>query len=78
MMIKNLHYDRGDLVRLNRSEYFPTSTGDVQRHTITKIALFIKFWDPSTCDGCQIYVFEDGKFMTVSSFELSLLSKNEK
>jgi hypothetical protein len=76
-MNKNLHYERGDLVNFSRSEYFPSSNGDVQRHDISKIALFIKFWDPSTCDGCQIYVFEDGKFMTVSNFELSLLSKNK-
>ena len=77
-MIKNLHYDSGDLVMFKRSEYYPSFNGDVKRHDISKIALFIKFWDTSSCDGCQIYVFENGKFMTVSNFELSLLSKNEK
>lgn len=74
----NFHYNRGDLVEFVRSEYFPTSDGDIQRHTTKKAALFIKFWDISTCDGCQIYVFEDNGFTTVSNFELSLLSKNEK
>jgi len=77
-MNRGFYYDRGDLVEFERSEYFPTSDGDIQRHTTKKIALFIKFWDSTTCDGCQIYVFEGNKFMTVSSFELSLLSKNEK
>lgn len=77
-MYSNFFYNHGDLVKFERSEYFPTSGGDIQRHITKRVALFIKFWDVSTCDGCQIYVFEEERFMTVSNFELSLLSKNEK
>lgn len=77
-MYNNFFYNHGDLVEFKRNEYFPTSAGDVQKHTTNKIALFIKFWDSSSCDGCQIYVLDEEKFVTVSNFELSLLSKNEK
>ena len=72
------HFDRGDLVKYSRVEYYATDTDVIDTYSEEKIGLFLNFWDFNTFDACRVYIFSDQKVITVSVHELSILSKNKK
>ncbi len=72
------HFNEGDLVKYSRVEYFATEGDDIESHIDEKIGMFIDFWNGDQFDACRIYIFSDRRISTVSSHDLSLLSKNEK
>ena len=72
------HFDSGDLVKYSRIQYFATDTDKVDSYSEEKIGIFLNFWDASTFDACQVYIFSEEKIITVSVRDLSLLSKNKK
>ncbi len=72
------HFNEGDLVKYSRVEYFAMEDDQIGSHVDEKIGMFIDFWNGDQFDACRIYIFSDKKISTVSSEDLSLLSKNEK
>jgi hypothetical protein len=72
------HFNEGDLVKYFRAEYFAMEDDQIGSHVDEKIGMFIDFWNGDQFDACRIYIFSDKKISTVSSEDLSLLSKNEK
>jgi len=72
------HFNEGDLVKYSRVEYFAMENDQIGSHVEEKIGMFLNFYNGDQFDACRVYIFSDQQISTVSSQDLSLLSKNEK
>ena len=72
------HFDPGDLVIYSRVEDFAMEDDQIGSSVEEKIGLFLDFYDMDTYDACRVYIISEQKIITVSSSDLSLLSKNKK
>lgn len=65
-------------MKYSRVEYFAMENDQIGSHVEEKIGMFLNFYNGDQFDACRVYIFSDQQISTVSSQDLSLLSKNEK
>ena len=71
------HFDRGDLVLYTRTDWFPYDA-KASSYTTEAVALFLGFLSKDIFDACEILIPNSNEKCIVSSYELTLLSKNKR